>query len=637
MKPNIGMDGTSLLIMMMVSAGAVAGERVVEADLHEHVTNAFINPSKVASLPRVLIIGDSISIGYTEPVRGNLKGIADVFRPPENCQHTGYGLAQIKAWLGTGKWDVIHFNFGIWDTHLLDSKGNLVRSIAEDNKDHPPAGDIRIRHTPEQYRENLSKLVEILKGTGAKLIWASTTPVMFRTGERFEAIPTLNRIAADLMQSHGVATDDLYAFVRPQVQAWQDPDQCHFNAQLGKQVAESILTALRAGTNQPAATWSADQKSDATIEGRRVLRFEHDCLKDWGYTEKTRQYFYVVEPKLKDNGPLMVCLHSGGANPDKFENGRLEMPGNVKRVADAGDDFTGLILNSGIGSEWWWGADEIKANPDKYKQTLAPVENRILATIEWVARKYHVDRNRIYMHGISMGGSGTLGIGMCHGDVFAALCAGVPASANHMLLRQDMATDKNPPPALAFFSQIDPWSAQMPLLIKAAKENRYAFVCAWGPWGHANHYEMTNPAVFKFPWLSIRRNEAYPAFGNASTDEKFPGCQSKEPDQEGQINAFFRWINVKDQPDEFVMQIRLVTQDELKGRAPLPKEVVADVTLRRIQRFKIQPERAYRWTAEMAGAKIANGIVKADKLGLITVPGIKVTAQPLCLSVRRKE
>lgn len=247
MQANIESNIVSFSLMLMASIGAATGQQVVEAELHEHVTNAFINPEKDSSLPKALIIGDSISIGYTVQVRNNLQGIAEVFRPPVNCQHTGYGLAQIKNWLGTNKWDVIHFNFGIWDTHLLNSKGDLLSdSMAGDTRSI--ADGIRIRHTPEQYKENLTKLIEILKDTGAKLIWASSTPIMYRTGERFEAIPTLNRTATDLMKSHGITIDDLYEFVLPHVKEWQNPDQCHFNAegnkQLGKQVAACIRRAI---------------------------------------------------------------------------------------------------------------------------------------------------------------------------------------------------------------------------------------------------------------------------------------------------------------------------------------------------------------------------------------------------------
>src|SRR6185295_16336347 len=130
------------------------------------------------SVPRaqVLILGDSISIGYTPLVRKNLADVADVERPGGNCQHTGFGLANIKNWLGTKKWDVIHFNWGIWDTHYLDANGGLVRDEAN------AKGELHVRHTPDQYRDNLTKLVMILEGTGAKLIWASTTPIMSRTG-----------------------------------------------------------------------------------------------------------------------------------------------------------------------------------------------------------------------------------------------------------------------------------------------------------------------------------------------------------------------------------------------------------------------------------------------------------------------
>lgn len=247
MKTNSEINFATPLIRTMDSARAKAGEQIVEAALHEHNISAFANPSPALSLPRVLIIGDSISIGYTDPVRSYLKGIADVFRPPVNCQHTGYGLENVKDWLGTDKWDVIHFNFGIWDTHLLDSEGNLLSgNIAGDESS--PTGDIRIRHTPEQYKENLTQLVEILKGTGAKLIWASTTPIMYRMGARFEAIPALNRIAADLMFTDGIDINDLYAFVLPQIKEWQVQDQCHFNAegntQLGKQVAGCIQRSI---------------------------------------------------------------------------------------------------------------------------------------------------------------------------------------------------------------------------------------------------------------------------------------------------------------------------------------------------------------------------------------------------------
>jgi len=117
-------------------------------------------------LPRVLLIGDSISIGYTLPVRKLLAGKANVHRAPTNCGPTTRGLAQLDKWLGNGKWNVIHFNWGLHDLKYMDDRGRLVP--VEKGHQQVPI---------EQYAKNLEELVKRLKKTGAKLIWASTTPV----------------------------------------------------------------------------------------------------------------------------------------------------------------------------------------------------------------------------------------------------------------------------------------------------------------------------------------------------------------------------------------------------------------------------------------------------------------------------
>ncbi|NCQ33155.1 MAG: SGNH/GDSL hydrolase family protein, partial [Armatimonadetes bacterium] len=111
----------------------------------------------VAGLPRVLLIGDSISMGYTLPVRELLKGKANVHRIPTNGGPTLRGLESLKRWLGDGKWDVIHFNWGLHDLRLDD------------------AGKYQV--PLDEYEKNLKELVKQLKATGAKLVWCSTTPV----------------------------------------------------------------------------------------------------------------------------------------------------------------------------------------------------------------------------------------------------------------------------------------------------------------------------------------------------------------------------------------------------------------------------------------------------------------------------
>ena len=107
------------------------------------------------SLPRVLLIGDSISIGYTLPVRALLKGQANVHRPPTNCGPTIRGLQQIDAWIGKKKWDVIHFNWGLHDLKYMGPNGkNLAKPGTEGSHQQVP---------PAEYEQNLHKLVARLK------------------------------------------------------------------------------------------------------------------------------------------------------------------------------------------------------------------------------------------------------------------------------------------------------------------------------------------------------------------------------------------------------------------------------------------------------------------------------------------
>ena len=196
------------------------------------------------ALPRVLLIGDSISIGYTVPVQKLLKGKANVHRIPVNGRFSAFGLANVKKWLGEGKWDVIHFNWGIWDTHMVDANGALIRARDEGGK----KGTIR---TPiAKYRKNLNAILDILEPTGAELIWASSTPLTCVKGDRLKDIDRYNAAAADVMKTRGVVIDDLNARIKPHLGEMQSKDGCHFTPKgydyLGKQVAERILTALDA-------------------------------------------------------------------------------------------------------------------------------------------------------------------------------------------------------------------------------------------------------------------------------------------------------------------------------------------------------------------------------------------------------
>lgn len=191
-------------------------------------------------LPRVLLIGDSISIGYTVPVRELLKGKANLHRPPTNCSATINGLKQIDAWLGTGKWDVIHFNWGLHDLKWCDDKGTIT-AVGTGHQQVPVA----------DYEKNLRTLVARLKKTGAKLIWCATTPVPEGANGRVpEDVLKYNEAAARVMKSEGVTTDDLYAFAKPKLATIQNKMDVHYTKagyeELAGQVVKTIEAALTA-------------------------------------------------------------------------------------------------------------------------------------------------------------------------------------------------------------------------------------------------------------------------------------------------------------------------------------------------------------------------------------------------------
>ena len=187
-------------------------------------------------LPRVLLIGDSISMGYTLAVREELKAAANVHRPPTNCGPTTNGLKNIDSWLGDKRWDVIHFNWGLHDLKYQDDKGALVS---------PTAAGAHQQVPPDDYEKNLRELVARLKKTGAKLIWCSTTPVPEgASGRVADDSIKYNAIAAKVMKEENVIINDLHAFAAERLKDIQQPANVHFSAAGSKVLAGQVAKAI---------------------------------------------------------------------------------------------------------------------------------------------------------------------------------------------------------------------------------------------------------------------------------------------------------------------------------------------------------------------------------------------------------
>ncbi|QDT62727.1 hypothetical protein SV7mr_52780 [Stieleria bergensis] len=164
------------------------------------------------SLPQVLIIGDSIyqqpSAEVSKALKGKVKVVFAAIQPGE-VRNTQTVLNQLDQLLKNQSWDVIHFNLGLGDLVYRAPGMNSFRVMPID------AGGVRAT-SPAQYEQNLDQLVKRLQSGGAKLIWASTTPIrhsgtkLFVKGSEIE----YNAIAEKVMRRHGVAINEMYGFVK---------------------------------------------------------------------------------------------------------------------------------------------------------------------------------------------------------------------------------------------------------------------------------------------------------------------------------------------------------------------------------------------------------------------------------------
>jgi len=229
---------TACLGLLMALAVAAVPEK--GSDIEKKNTQWSFTPDP--SLPNVLIIGDSISMGYTLDVRAFLKGKANVYRPAENCAGTTKGVQAIDRWIGNTQWAVIHFNFGLHDLKHVAQPGD---DKPTSNPQDPPQA------TVEKYAENLGIIVQKLKATGARLIFATTTPVPEGTKIRDAgAERRYNAAALRIMQANGIRVNDLHAFCLPHLDKLQKPRDVHFTAAGSRALAEQVAKVIEEELNR---------------------------------------------------------------------------------------------------------------------------------------------------------------------------------------------------------------------------------------------------------------------------------------------------------------------------------------------------------------------------------------------------
>ena len=183
--------------------------------------------------PKVLLIGDSISLGYGPHVERELRGRFRVAHHEGNCGDSANLLAHLSEWLAVdADAAAVHFNVGLHD---------LKR----------PRDGSGLQVPPESYERNMERIVSGLKATGKCLIWATITPVIYERhlikqfDRRQEDVQAYNAAALRVIEAAGIPVDDLHAFVvGAGVEKLIGEDGVHFNEEgyrlLGEQVCRAI-------------------------------------------------------------------------------------------------------------------------------------------------------------------------------------------------------------------------------------------------------------------------------------------------------------------------------------------------------------------------------------------------------------
>lgn len=179
-------------------------------------------------MKKVLLLGDSIRIGYEPAVRSKLADLAEVVGPADNCRFAKYTLWYVDHWLETlGKPDVIHWNNGIWDVYHLSEEQGVFTTL-------------------EEYIHTMGKILNRLQRTGAPIIWATTTAVNPANQHcSNEEIDRYNAAIVELMHANSIAVNDLNSVVKAQLDDFIDVDLLHLTPQGSEACADAVAASVK--------------------------------------------------------------------------------------------------------------------------------------------------------------------------------------------------------------------------------------------------------------------------------------------------------------------------------------------------------------------------------------------------------
>jgi lysophospholipase L1-like esterase len=190
-------------------------------------SNFYWDNANTDALPRVLLIGDSISVGYRPFVEEQLKGKynVDLFATSKGIIDKSYEK-ELRYVLSEYKYEVIHFNNGLHGWHITD----------------------------EDYKDGIAHLVALLKALSndAKLIWATSTPITEAHDNNMldEANNSIvirrNMVAQEVINKEKIKINDLYNLVLGKGEIRRQ-DKYHYNEEGQMLQAKAVVDSIIGG------------------------------------------------------------------------------------------------------------------------------------------------------------------------------------------------------------------------------------------------------------------------------------------------------------------------------------------------------------------------------------------------------
>ena len=280
-------------------------------------------------------------------------------------------------------------------------------------------------------------------------------------------------------------------------------------------------------------------------------------------------------------------------------------------------------------------------------------EKRLEFIVDWVIKKYAVDPMRVNCSGGSMGAWGSTSFGFRRPQFFAAVYPNRPRTIQRGLPALVQAPGKDQKVLMAdgqtdYYERMNSvkfatetftdlpfygwccgrndgfatWKEQIEM-VKAMTRSHHGFAFAWNNGDHSTGTEPMGQVQKYYPAALFAKNVSYPAFGNSSIDNNLGNGDPKDGDLIGGINLGFHWSEIADEESKWSVKI----SNELAKDA-----MTVDVTPRRCQKFKAAAGETLKWSSSGG----ANGTVKADEHGLVTVEKVALKAgEPVTLTISR--